>query len=185
MVFHRRAGLDGVAADDALQNRLMLANGRLHAPRRRHQQAAHALKMFAHAIQQFAAPVKPEMLAQQRVKGDIDRMAEMVAHDVVCFPPSSWTCARYPRELVGREAFREAFKLRHINYIVLQSHIHFILVDGAEAVVHRSVTLRERGGGPPHSFDVINFLRFRSGSIVEFVELPDGSACDVVNNFPH
>jgi ketosteroid isomerase-like protein len=117
--------------------------------------------------------------------GDIDSMLAFADHDIVCYPTSTWRHASYRRPIVGKEAMREAFRQREINYVQLSSKLHRILVDGEQAAVHRTTTIRERGGGDTFTFDCINFFRFRDGLIVEFQEFPDGSAYEAVINFPH
>jgi predicted SnoaL-like aldol condensation-catalyzing enzyme len=60
-----------------------------------------------------------------------------------------------------------------------------MLIDGDQAVVHRTTTIRERGSDVGYTFDAVDFFRFRDGLIVEFCELPDGTAYSAVVNFPH
>jgi ketosteroid isomerase-like protein len=117
--------------------------------------------------------------------GDIDGMLELTAADIVCFPHTTWRHARYPRRIVGKEALREAMHQRHINYVFLETEIHRTLIDGDQAAVHRTTTMRERGGGVTYTFDSVDLLRFRHGEIVEFCVLPDGSAYEAVVHFPH
>ena len=122
---------------------------------------------------------------ERREAGDIDGMLEFVAPDIVCFPASTWRHARYPRPIVGRQAVREAFLQRHINYVNMVSTVRRILVSGDEAVVHRTTAIRERGSGIAYTFDCVDFFRFRDGLVIEFQEFPDGSAYEAVINFPH
>ena len=117
--------------------------------------------------------------------GNIDRMLDFATDDIVCFPPSTWRHAVYSRRIVGKEAVREALHQRDINYDRMISTVHRIIVDGDEAAVHRTTTIRERGSGALHTFDCVNFLRFRDGLVCEFQEFPDGSAYEAVINFPH
>jgi ketosteroid isomerase-like protein len=121
----------------------------------------------------------------RQASGDIDGMLAFVAPDIVCFPNTTWRHARYPRRIVGKEALREALHHRNINYIFLETVIHRTLIDGDQAAVHRTTTIRERGGGVTYTFDSMDLLRFRHGQIVEFCSLPDGSAYDAVVHFPH
>ncbi len=121
----------------------------------------------------------------RRAAGDIGGMLEFVAPDIVCFPDSSWGYARFPRRIVGKEAVREAFHQRHINYINVESEVHRLLIDGDQVAVHRTTTICERGSGVTYTFDSVDFFKFRDGLIVEFAELPDGTAHDAVVNFPH
>lgn len=121
----------------------------------------------------------------RQAAGDINGMLELTAPEIVCFPTTTWRHAHYPRRIVGKEALREALHQRHINYELLENLAHRTLIDGDQAAVHRTTTMRERGGGVTYSFDCVDFLRFRDGLIVEFCELPDGSAYDAVIHFPH
>ncbi len=90
-----------------------------------------------------------------------------MASDVVCFPDKNWGYANYPRRIVGKEAVREAFRQRHINYIMLDVEVHRTLIDGDQAAVHRTTTLRERGGGVTVTFASVAFFRFRDGLVTE------------------
>ena len=78
----------------------------------------------------------------------------------------------------------EVFRLRNAHYENLASEIHRLLVDGDQVAVHRTVTLRDRGGSDVYTYNAIDFLRFRDGLVVEFAELPDASARQVIENFP-
>jgi ketosteroid isomerase-like protein len=120
----------------------------------------------------------------RRQAGDIEGMLDFVAPDIVCFADTTWRHARYPRKIVGKEAVREAFLQRHINYVNLSSVVRRMLIDGDQAAVHRTTTIRERGSDVTYTFDAVDFFRFRDGLVTEFSELPDGSAFDAVINFP-
>lgn len=117
--------------------------------------------------------------------GDIEGILDFVSEDVVCYPSSTWGYAKYGRPIVGKAAAREALRQRSINYDRTTSKLHRILVDSDEAAVHRTVTIREHGTGATHTFDCVNFFRFRDGLVFEFQEFPDGSAYKAVVHFPH
>jgi ketosteroid isomerase-like protein len=121
----------------------------------------------------------------RRAAGDIEGMLSLMAPDVVCFPDKTWGYAFYPRRIVGKDALREALRQRHINYIFVGMEAHRTLIDGDQAAVHRTTTLRERGSGVTVAYDSVSFFRFRDGLITEYSDLPDGSAAEVVKNFPH
>ena len=72
-------------------------------------------------------------LFNRRTAGDIDGMVELVSPDIVCFPVSTWGYARFPRPIIGKEAVREAFQQRHINYVNVKSTVHRMLIDGDQA----------------------------------------------------
>ena len=124
-------------------------------------------------------------LYDRRAAGDIEGMLNLLAPDVVCFPDRTWGHAHYPRRIVGKEAVREAFLQRHINYVFVEMEVHRTLIDGEQAAVHRTTKLRERGSGVTYTFNSVSFFRFRDGLIIELSELPDGSALEAVINFPH
>jgi ketosteroid isomerase-like protein len=121
----------------------------------------------------------------RQTAGDIEGMLQLVSPDIVCFPHTSWRHARYPRRIVGPDALREALCQRNINYVLLDMVVHRTLIDGDQAVVYRTMSMRERGGSVSYTFDCVDFLRFRDGLITEFCELPDGSAYNAVVHFPH
>lgn len=126
-----------------------------------------------------------QKLFARRAAGDIEGMLELVAPDIVCFPDTTWRHARYPRRIVGKEALREALGHRHVNYVVLDMVVRRMLIDGDQVCVHRTIEIRERGGSETYIFDCVDFLRFRDGLLIEFSELPDGSAYGAVVNYPH
>jgi uncharacterized protein len=126
-----------------------------------------------------------DSLFARRAVGDIEGLLQLLAPEVVCFDQPTWGCARFPCRIVGRDAMREMLRQRHINYVWVGMQVHRILIDSDSAAVHRTTTLRERGSGVTHTYDSVSFFRFRDGLIVEVSELADGSARDVINNFPH
>ncbi len=119
-----------------------------------------------------------------RVAGDIEGLMAYVADEVVCFPATNWGHARYPYTLRGKAAVREAFLLREVNYAILPSTIHRILIDGDQAIVYRTCQVQSRGGGKRLTFDSVDTFRFRDGLVIEFNELCDGTAREFVINFP-
>ncbi|MDE3175954.1 MAG: nuclear transport factor 2 family protein [Pseudomonadota bacterium] len=119
-----------------------------------------------------------------RAAGDIEGLMAYFAEEIVCFPKSDWGHARYPYTLRGKAAVREAFLLRQINYDILPSKIHRVVIDGDEAIVHRTGRLQSRGGGRIVTFDSVDLFRFRRGLLIEFNEFCDGTARPFVVNFP-
>jgi ketosteroid isomerase-like protein len=113
------------------------------------------------------------MFCELRTDGDIPSLLEYAAPDVRCFMRGHWSLAIYPRPLVGKEEVAEAYRQLNIQYENLGSVIHELLIDGDRVALHRTTTIRNRGGGRTHTFDVINFIRFRDGLVVEFSEYPD------------
>ena len=122
---------------------------------------------------------------ERRAAGDIDAVLARLSPDVVLFLPTTWSYASYPRTVRGRDAVRELFHQRDLNYEAFPSTIHRILVDGDQAIVHRTCRLRERGGGVDHTHDSVDHFRFRDGLVIEYSKFPDGSAREFVINFPH
>ena len=125
-----------------------------------------------------------EAMFALRAADDIDGLMTYLADDVVCFPPTNWGYSRFPYTLYGKAAVREAFLLRLVNYTFLPTKIHRILIDGDQAIVHRTGRLQSGGGGKVHVYDSVDTFRFRDGLVVEFNEVCDGTARDFVVNFP-
>ena len=113
------------------------------------------------------------ILCELRADGDIPSMLEYAAPDVRCFLRGHWSLAIYPKPLVGKDEVAEAYRQLNIQYENLGSVIHELLIDGDRVALHRTTTIRNRGAGRIHTFDVINFMRFRDGLVVEFSEYPD------------
>jgi ketosteroid isomerase-like protein len=111
-----------------------------------------------------------------RADGDIDGLLEYASADVRCFLRGQWSVAVYPRPLVGKEEVAEAYRQINILYENLGSVIHELLIDGDRVAMHRTTTIRNRGAGHIYTFDVIDFMRFRDGLVVEFSEYPDCGA---------
>jgi ketosteroid isomerase-like protein len=121
-------------------------------------------------------------LWELRADGDIPSILEYAAPDVKCFMRGNWSLAVYPRPLVGKEEVAEAYRQLNIQYENLGSVIHELLIDGDRVALHRTTTIRNRGGGHRHTCDLINFIRFRDGLIVEFSEYPDHATRDALTD---
>jgi ketosteroid isomerase-like protein len=121
-------------------------------------------------------------LCERRADGDIPGMLEYFAVDIVCMSRGHWSGATFPRRIVGKAAVAEAYRQLNIQYENLGSVIHELLVDGDRVVLHRTTTVRNRGAGKMHTFDVMNFARFRDGLVVELSEYPDLAAPPVLGD---
>ena len=121
------------------------------------------------------------MFCELRADGDLSSMLEYAAADVRCFLRGHWSLAIYPWPLVGKEAVAEAYRQLNIRYENLGSIIHELLIDGDRVALHRSTSIRNRGGGQIHTFDVIDFIRFRDELVVEFSEYCDPAAFAALN----
>jgi len=121
------------------------------------------------------------MFCELRADGNFPSMLEYAAPDVRCFLRGQWSLAIYPRPLVGREEVGEAYRQLNIKYENLGSIIHELVIDGDRVALHRTTTIRNRGAGRIHAFDVVNFIRFRDGLVVEFSEYPDFAALAALN----
>jgi ketosteroid isomerase-like protein len=117
-----------------------------------------------------------------RAGGDFDGLMGLAAADVRWFLRGHWSVSVYKRPLIGKQEIAEAYRELNIQYENLGSVIHELLIDGDRVALHRSTTIRNRGEGHIHTFDVINFIRFREGLIVEFSEYPDAGARAALDN---
>jgi uncharacterized protein len=121
------------------------------------------------------------IFCELRADGDLSSMMEYAAPDVTCFLRGHWSLAIYPWPLVGKEVVAEAYRQLNIRYENLGSVVHELLIDGDRVALHRTTSIRNRGGGQVHTFDVINFIRFRDGLVVEFSEYCDSAAIAALN----
>src|ERR1700678_3178202 len=121
------------------------------------------------------------ILCELRADGDISSILEYAAPDVRCFLRGHWSLSIYPRPLVGKEEVAEAYRQLNIQFENLGSVIHELLIDGDRVALHRTTTIRNRGGGRIYTFDVIDFIRFRDGLVVEFCEYCDSVARSPLN----
>jgi ketosteroid isomerase-like protein len=121
------------------------------------------------------------MFCELRADGNLPSLLEYAAADVRCFLRGHWSLAVFPCPLVGKEAVGEAYRQLNIRYENLGSVVHELLIDGDRVALHRTTSIRNRGGGQVHTFDVINFMRFRDGLVVEFSEYCDSAAIAALN----
>jgi uncharacterized protein len=121
------------------------------------------------------------MFCELRADGDLSSMLQYAAPDVRCFLRGHWSLAVYPWPLVGKEAVAEAYRQLNIHWENLGSILHELLIDGDRVALHRTTSVRNRGGGQVHTFDVINFIRFRDGLVVEYSEYCDTAAFAALN----
>ena len=122
------------------------------------------------------------LLIDRRADSDVEGMLDYAAPDIVCRSMGSWRFALFPRPVVGKAAVAETYRMLNIKYENLGSTVHEFLIDGDRVALHRSTTVRNRGTSEVFTFDVVNFVRFRDGLIVEFSEYPDAGAAAAVED---
>ena len=123
-------------------------------------------------------------LVEAREADDFEAALAYFAPDVVCYAPSTWGYSMFPTTIHGRDALREVQRLHAMQYEMMPTRLHRLLIDGDQAIAHRTSGLRERGGGPVYTFDCVTLVRFRDGLIVEFQEFVDGAGRDFINAYP-
>jgi ketosteroid isomerase-like protein len=120
-------------------------------------------------------------LIEQRIRelfelwshGDLDSVVGYLAADVKFPRPGNWSSARKPT--IGREAAIKLLRQWRNLFENIVSVLHEIVIDGDRAVVHRTAVGRFRKSGERYQGDVIEFMRFRDGLIVEFTSYPDAA----------
>ena len=122
------------------------------------------------------------MMIDRRADSDVEGMLEYAAPDIVCRSFGAWSLATFPKPVTGKAAVAEAYRMLNIKYENLGSTVHEFLIDGDRVALHRTTEVRNRGTSQVYRFDVINFVRFREGLIVEFCEYPDASAAEAVRD---
>ena len=120
------------------------------------------------------------LLIDRRADSDVEGMLDYAAPDIVCRSLGSWRFAMFPKPVVGKTAVAEAYRMLNIKYENLGTMVHEFLIDGDRVALHRTTTVRNRGTSEVFTFDVVNFVRFREGLIVEFSEYPDAGAAAAV-----
>jgi ketosteroid isomerase-like protein len=105
--------------------------------------------------------------------GDRARVADIIDDDVdwIIYGPVQvfdFVGARH-----GKTAVLEALAALAADYAVERYEPEVILVDGERAAVMSNVAFVQRATGRTLSFRIANFLRFRSGRLVEFREFSD------------
>jgi ketosteroid isomerase-like protein len=105
--------------------------------------------------------------------GDRVRVAALIDDDIdwIIYGPVqvfAFVGARH-----GKTAVLEALAAISADYAVERYQPEIIVVDGERAAVMSNVAFVQRATGRTLSFRIANFLRFRSGRLVEFREFAD------------
>ena len=85
-----------------------------------------------------------------RAQGDVEAMLEWIAPDFVYNPCGAWSKAPYVPDRCDRVTFGEALRLFNVEYELLDSEIHELLVDGDRVALHRtagSLPVPRQSGG--------------------------------------
>jgi ketosteroid isomerase-like protein len=123
-------------------------------------------------------------LIEQRVRamvrihseGNLRGVFEFVADDVVYHVRGGWITFPYSKPVRGKKEVAAAMAMISIAFENLGSVIHNLIIDGDKAAFRRSATIRHRGTGMIGNVDIIDFIRFRDGLVVEFNEIADAAA---------
>jgi ketosteroid isomerase-like protein len=112
-------------------------------------------------------------ILELRSKGDVEAMLEWAAPDFSYRPLGEWSKPPYVPDQCDRRAFGEALRLFNIEYEVLDSEIHELLIDGDRVAAHRTARTRNRGAGATVNVDAWDVFRFRDNVVVEFAAYLD------------
>ena len=105
-----------------------------------------------------------------RRRGEMAEIFKRIAPDIVVHSQGIGRLTPFGDPVYGREAVEERFRQLYVKYEILGTELHEIVVDGERAAVRRTSKIRNRGSGRPLSLDIVDFLQFRDGQIVEFRE---------------
>ncbi len=112
-------------------------------------------------------------ILELRSKGDVEAMLDWTAPDFSYRPLGEWSKPPSVPDQCDRRAFGEALRLFNIEYEVLESEIHELLIDGDQVAVHRTARTRNRGAGVTVNIDAWDVFRFRDNVVVEFAAYLD------------
>lgn len=123
-------------------------------------------------------------LLDRRSRNDLAGMLEVVDPNVVYEMRGSHEVYPYFGRREGIEEIRRMLDRIATDFENKGSRVHRILIDGSNVAVERTATLRHRGTGAQGDVDIVNFLRFDRGLVVEISELADAAALDRLVNPP-
>lgn len=127
---------------------------------------------------------REEIVAQLTLMGNFSRQGpdvslfrEVCASDVVCEFVGDRASISYAGRHLGIEALVDIIRRIGVDFEQLgRAKPNLVLVDGEYAAQRRSVEWRHRGTGRRGLVELADFVRYRDGRIVEFVEFRDSLA---------
>ncbi|WP_374545119.1 nuclear transport factor 2 family protein [Rhodoblastus sp.] len=108
--------------------------------------------------------------------GNLHGLFDLVADEVVYNVRGGWITFPYAKPVRGKKDVAAAMAMISVRFENLGSVIHNLVIDGDRAAFLRTATIRHRGTGKTGDVDVVDFIRFRDGLVVEFTEIADSAA---------
>jgi len=108
-----------------------------------------------------------------RARGDVEAILASAGPDFVYSPCGEWSKAPYVPDRCDRVTFAEALRLFNVEYEVLDSKIHELLIEGDRVALDRIARTRIRGAGGVATVDAWDHFRFRDNQVIEFAAYLD------------
>ncbi len=113
---------------------------------------------------------------ERQAAGDFASVFDYLDDNIVYNLRGAWTIYPFRNAIYGKPAVTEMLNVYNVRYENQGTRFHEFLIDGDYVATHRTVKLRHRGTGEVAEIDLVTFIRFRDGLIVEFSEYPDSAA---------
>jgi len=114
---------------------------------------------------------------ERRIAGDVVGLLAFLAEDAVYDLKGCHEAFPFDRPARGKKMVAKALDEAIREYQMLDAVIHQIFFDGDRVALWRTSKIRHRGTGKSANIDFANFIRFRDGLVVEFIEILDSAAC--------
>jgi ketosteroid isomerase-like protein len=115
-------------------------------------------------------------MVRMHAEGNLHGLFDFVADDVVYNVRGGWITFPYAEAVRGKKNAAAAIAMISVQFENLGSVIHDLAIDGDRAAFRRTARIRHRGTSKTGDVDVVDFIRFRDGLVVEFTEIADSAA---------
>lgn len=123
-------------------------------------------------------------LLDQRTQNDLESMLKVADPNIVYEVRGSRRIYPYFGRREGIAEIGRMLKQQATEFENLGSRVHRLVIDGNDVVLERTAKLRHRGTNAVADIDIVNFLRFNRGLVVEISEHVDTAAIERLINPP-
>ncbi len=122
-------------------------------------------------------------LCDMRSADDLRGILDYAAEDIVYEARGHWMSFPFQGSVKGKAQVAKALMSIATQFENLGSTVRKIVIDGEQVAVWRTSRLRHRGTGKAANIEVADFLRFRDGLVVEFLEIADSTSLAQLDEF--
>ena len=109
----------------------------------------------------------------ERRRGDVEGACRFFADDAQFALAGAPAASPVPMRVASRDAIRQTVAALIAGFEFLEHDILSVIVEGDKAAVHSRVRLRAPASGEEAVTETADFLTFRDGKIVSFVQFCD------------